>query len=71
MTEEVSCQVPARTKTTLVVRWKRIWRDVGLVHTEQDGVRLHIPFRVAVALTFDQQQLDGELGVARISTSCL
>jgi hypothetical protein len=58
--EEVSCQVPARTMTTLVVRWKRIWQH-GLIHTEQDGVRLHIPFRVAVALTFDQQQVDGEL----------
>jgi DNA-directed RNA polymerase subunit RPC12/RpoP len=59
VTEEVSCQVPPRTMTTVVVRWKRIWQH-GLVHILQGGVKLHIPFRVAVDLTFDQQQIDGE-----------
>jgi DNA-directed RNA polymerase subunit RPC12/RpoP len=59
VTEEVSCQVPPHTRTTVVVRWKRIWQH-GLVHTEQSGVRLRIPFRLAVGLTFDQRQIDGE-----------
>ena len=55
--EEVSCQVPAHTKLTVVVRWKRIWQH-GLVQTAQGAVSLDIPFRVAVGLTFDQQQID-------------
>src|ERR1700686_629398 len=59
VTEEVGCQVPGHTRTTIVVQWKRIWQH-GLVHAERSGVRLHIPFRVAVGLTFDQQQIDGE-----------
>jgi len=56
-TEEVSCQVSAHTNVTIVVRWKRIWQH-GLIKATQNGVPLLIPFRVAVAMTFDQQQID-------------
>ncbi len=55
--EEVSCDVPAHTKLTIVVRWKRIWQH-GLVQITQGGLTLRIPFRIAVAMTFDQEQID-------------
>ena len=56
-TEEVSCQAPAYRKLTVVVRWKRIWQH-RIVVAMRDGEPLHIPFRVAVAVTFDQQQIE-------------
>jgi hypothetical protein len=56
-TEEVSCQVEPRAKVTIVVRWKRIWQH-GFVEALQDGAPLHIPFRIAVGMTFDQQQIE-------------
>lgn len=56
-TEDVSCQVPAHRKLTIVVRWKRIWQH-GFVVVSQNGVPLRIPFRVAVGMTFDQEQIE-------------
>jgi DNA-directed RNA polymerase subunit RPC12/RpoP len=56
-TEDVSCQAPAYRKLTVVVRWKRIWQH-GIVVAVRDGEPLHIPFRVAVGVTFDQQQIE-------------
>lgn len=50
----MSCQIPAHCKLTVVVRWKRIWQH-GYIVATRDGVQLHIPFRVAIGMTFDQQ----------------
>jgi hypothetical protein len=56
-TEEMSCEVAAYKKLTIAVHWKRIWQH-GFVHASQKGTPLQIPFRVAVGMTFDQQQID-------------
>ena len=55
--EDVSCQVPAHCKLTVVVRWKRIWQH-GFVLVTRDALTLRIPFRLAVGVTFDQQQIE-------------
>jgi hypothetical protein len=59
-TEEISCEVAAYKKLTIAVHWKRIWQH-GFIHAAQNVTRLQIPFRVAVGMTFDQQQIDEEL----------
>jgi hypothetical protein len=68
-TEEVSCQVPAYRKLTVVVRWKRIWQH-GIMVGTRDGVPLHVPFRVAVGVTFDQQQIE-ENGAATAGSASI
>ena len=52
--EEVSCEIPARCKLTVVVRWKRIWQE-GFIIWAKGGSSVNIPFRVAVGVTFDQE----------------
>lgn len=61
--EDVSCQVPAHCKLTVVVRWKRIWQH-GFVLLTRNDQTLHIPFRVAVGVTFDQQLIEEDGGAA-------
>jgi predicted RNA-binding Zn-ribbon protein involved in translation (DUF1610 family) len=56
-TEEVSCQVPAHRKLTVLVSWKRIWQH-GFVQLSRGGVPVKIPFRIAVGVTFDQTQIE-------------
>jgi hypothetical protein len=58
-TEEISCEVPAHRKLTVIVRWKRIWQH-GFVVLTRDDITLRVPFRVAVGVTFDQQQIEEE-----------
>ncbi len=67
-TEDVSCQAPAFRKLTIVVRWKRIWQH-GIVVAMRDREPLQIPFRVAVAVTFDQQQIEEDGSAITGSTS--
>ena len=56
--EQVSCNVDARTRLTVVVRWKRIWQH-GYIRLVRQGTEVRIPFRVAVGMTFGQEQIDG------------
>jgi hypothetical protein len=56
--EQISYNVEAHTKLTVVVRWKRIWQH-GYFRVTRGDAELHIPFRVAVGMTFDQEQIDG------------
>lgn len=51
--QQLTIHVPARTKTTVLIKWKRVWQD-GTVHV--NGVRGHIadvPFRYVSHLIFD------------------
>jgi hypothetical protein len=59
---------PPYRKLTVVVRRKRI-RQQGIVVAMRDGEPLHTPFRVAVAVTFDQQQIEEDGSAAAESTS--
>jgi hypothetical protein len=56
--EQVTCNVEARTRLTVVVRWKRIWQH-GYIRLVRQGAEVRIPFRVAVGMTFDQEQIEG------------
>jgi len=56
--EQVTCNVEPNTKLTVIVRWKRIWQH-GYVRVAREGAEIHIPFRVAVGMTFDQEQIEG------------
>ncbi len=55
--EDVSCQVQARQKLIVAVRWKRIWQH-GFVWMTRDDITLKIPFHVVVGVTFDQRQTE-------------
>ena len=57
--EEVSCRVPARTKLTILVQWKKIWQH-GFVQKIGGGAAVRVPFRVAVGMTFDQKQIEDD-----------
>ena len=56
--EQVTCEVQAHTRLTVVVRWKRLWQH-GHVLVQRAGQELRIPFRVVVGVTFDQEQIEG------------
>lgn len=56
--EQVTCTVEPRTRLTVVVRWKRIWQQ-GHIRMTRSGNEVRIPFRVAVGMTFDQEQIEG------------
>ncbi len=67
-TEDVSCEAPPYRKLTVILRWRRIWQH-GIVVAVRDGEPLHIPFCVAVGVTFDQQQIEEEGSAPTESTS--
>ena len=52
--EEITFNVPAHTKMRVVFQWKRIWQSGLLIFTYDDGNKLEVPFRIAIAVTFDQ-----------------
>lgn len=56
--EQVTCEVQGRTRLTVVVRWKRLWQH-GHILLRRGGDELHVPFRVVVGVTFDQEQIEG------------
>ena len=57
--EDVTCVAPAHRKLTVIVRWKRIWQH-GFIETALAGQPVRLPFRVAVGVTFDQQEIEDE-----------
>jgi hypothetical protein len=59
-TEEISLDVPPKTKLVLKIQWKRIWQLGVLTVTEQGGPTVEVPFEAAVGVTFDQVQTDGD-----------
>ena len=56
--EQVTCDIAKHTRLTVVVRWKRIWQH-GHIRLTREGAEVRIPFRVAVGMTFDQEQIEG------------
>jgi hypothetical protein len=57
--EELTIEVPARTKVQVVLKWKQIWQcGVVVVRGGSDGVEVHMPFKVCLGPTFDQSQVD-------------
>ncbi|HEV7671956.1 MAG TPA: hypothetical protein VGS22_25820 [Thermoanaerobaculia bacterium] len=58
--EEIVIDVPARTKVTLVLKWKQVWQcGIALVSDGRNGTEIQIPYRVCLGPTFDQRQVDG------------
>jgi hypothetical protein len=58
--EELTIEVPPRTKVQVVLKWKQIWQcGIVLVRNGSDGTESQIPFRVCLGPTFDQRQVDG------------
>jgi len=55
--EEVTLNVGARTKSTVVFSWKEIHQK-GVVQVAGNRFEARIPYEVVVGLTFDQQQID-------------
>ncbi len=55
--EDVSCDVPARTRLIMNILWKRIWQH-GVIKLNTPQGCLDIPYRVLVGLTFDLQQTE-------------
>ncbi|HEX8692513.1 MAG TPA: hypothetical protein VF746_08850 [Longimicrobium sp.] len=56
--EEITLEVPARTRLRVVFDWKRIWQRGVVVVQHGPGQLLQVPFRVVVGVTFDQAQVD-------------
>ncbi len=57
--EELTIEVPAKTKVRLVLHWKQIWqRGVVVVRGSRTGAELQFPYKVCVGPTFDQSQVD-------------
>lgn len=56
--EEITLNVPARTKLCVVLHWKRIWQQGFLVLKSGSGQIAQLPFQIAVGITFDQVQAD-------------
>ena len=56
--EEVELDVPAATHLTVYFQWKRIWQCGFIQFRNQNNEEWQVPFRVAVGVTFDQQQVD-------------
>ena len=54
--EEISVNVPPKTKLNIVFHWKRIWQHGLLQTSDLNGRAIEIPFKVAVGVTFDQTQ---------------
>lgn len=58
--EELTIEVPARTKVRVVLQWKQLWQcGVVLVRNGNDGTEVQVPYRVCIGPTFDQRQVDG------------
>jgi hypothetical protein len=56
--QETAVSIPARTRTQVVIHWKKIWED-GLARLGQRAeVLAEVPYSVTVALRFDKQQID-------------
>ncbi|NOS89527.1 MAG: hypothetical protein HOP34_13485 [Methylococcaceae bacterium] len=56
--EEVEIEVPGFTKLMMLFHWKRIWQCGYIQLSNLHGEDVHLPFRVAVGVTFDQLQVD-------------
>ncbi len=57
-TEDVTLEIPPRTKLRVVFRWKRIWQHGIIRILDQAGRESSVPFQIVVGLSFDQTQLD-------------
>ena len=56
--EEVTIEIPARTRTRVFFRWKQIWQH-GIARHSNAHQTIDIPYKIIVGVTFDQMQLDG------------
>lgn len=56
--EEVTIEVPAKTKVSVVFSWKLIWQHGMVSLTDCKGEMLSIPYKLSQGLTFDQRQID-------------
>lgn len=57
-TEEITLNVPAKTKLSVVFHWKRIWQQGILTIRIKTGQVFELPFQLAIGITFDQTQID-------------
>lgn len=57
-TEDLTLNIPPNTKLRIVFQWKRIWQHGLISLVLSNGRIVAAPFRVAVAVTFDQVQRD-------------
>ena len=62
--ERIEVNVPAYTKTKLLIQWKYVWHE-GLVEFSCDKLKGQTPFTVLAKLTFDTQQIDQKKGFRR------
>ena len=56
--DEISVDVPARTRRTVLVNWKRVWQHGTVTLRGQSADMICLPFKVLVDVTFDQTQVD-------------
>jgi hypothetical protein len=57
-TEDIVLNIPPNTKLRVVFQWKRIWQRGLLALAFNNGQIVTAQFRVVIAVTFDQVQLD-------------
>lgn len=57
-TEEVSIEVPAKKKVSVLTHWKSIWQNGIVTLRNQQNIDIEIPFRVLHGVNFDQSQVD-------------
>ncbi len=56
--EEITLEIPAKTKLRVTFSWKRIWQNGIIKVCDELGNEILIPYRVVVGVTFDQTQID-------------
>lgn len=58
--EEVEITVPAHTKLGIVFQWKRVWQNGFIKLVLDKDIEIAIPYRIALSISFDQVQYDGD-----------
>ncbi len=56
--EEVSVNVPAKTKVRISFHWKCLWQRGVIKVQTQNGSEILLPYKIATGITFDQTQTD-------------
>jgi hypothetical protein len=51
--------IPARSRLTIRMHWKQIWQEGEIAVQFSDGATVQIPYRAAVDLAFDQENIPG------------
>jgi hypothetical protein len=57
--QSVEVTIPARRRLTVRLHWKQIWQEGTIEVQLPDATQLNLPYRAAVDITFDQDNIEG------------